>query len=371
MIVSILKESKINELRTPLVPKDILLLKKSFPKLHFLIEPSKQRIINDHEYYKVGCEKYTNQKVDLYLSIKEVSLNKIKSNQNYMMFSHTIKGQVNNMPLLKKILKGNCSLIDYELLKNKEGKRQLGFGWYAGVMGAYLTLSRFLQLKERQKKNYITDDLIKDFQNVDLQDLKVLVTGDGLVSEGAQFFLKKIGILSKKNPNRNNLHFKVLSPSQYYKRVDGRFNLNDLMKGKGKYESQFTEHIEGYDIYLACHYWDNRFPKLFSKKDVNKGFFKIIGDITCDINGSVPTTVKSTSLASPYFRYKNMEIMAVDNLPSGLPLEASKHFSRKLKVVLPKILKSLNEDTIEEYYISKKGYLNFQYLNLLNFLVKS
>ena len=101
------------------------------------------------------------------------------------------------------------------------------------------------------------------------------------------------------------------------------------MKGKGNYESQFTKHIDGYDIYLACHYWDDRFPKLFSQKDINKGFFKFIGDITCDINGSVPTTVKSTSLASPYFRYKNMEIMAVDNLPSGLPLEASEYFSSK------------------------------------------
>ena len=275
------------------------------------------------------------------------------------------------MPLLKKILKGNCSLIDYELFKNKKGKRQLGFGWYAGIMGAYLTLSRFLQLKKKQKKNYITDNLIKNFQNVDLQDLKILITGDGLVSKGAQFFLKKIGVFSQQDVNKNNPYFKVLSPSQYYKRVDGRFNINDLMKGKGKYESQFTKHIEGYDIYLACHYWDSRFPKLFSKKDVNKEFFKIIGDITCDINGSVPTTVKSTSLASPYFRYKNMEIMAVDNLPSGLPLEASEYFSSKLKVVLPKILKSLNEDTIEEYYVSKKGYLNFRYLNLLNFLVKS
>ena len=369
MIICILKESKINELRTPLVPKDILLLKKRFPKLNFLIEPSKQRIINDHEYYKVGCEKLTNQKVDLYLSIKEVSLSKIKSNQNYMMFSHTIKGQVNNMPLLKKILKGNCSLIDYELLKNKEGKRQLGFGWYAGIMGAYLTLSRFLQLKKKQKKNYITDDLLKNFQNVDLQDLKVLITGDGLVSEGAQFFFKKIGILSKENSNKNSPYFKILSPNQYYKRVDGRFNFKDLIRGKGKYETQFIKHINNYNVYLACHYWDSRFPKLFDKKDVNKEFFKIIGDITCDINGSVPTTVKSTSLVSPYYRYKNIEIMAVDNLPSGLPLEASKYFSSKLKNILPKILKSLNEDTIEEYYISKKGYLNFRYLNLLNYLI--
>jgi alanine dehydrogenase len=369
MIICILKESKINELRTPLVPKDILLLKKSFPKLHFLIEPSKQRIINDHEYYKVGCEKFINQKVDLFLSVKAVSLSKIKLNQNYMMFSHTIKGQVNNMPLLKKILKGNCSLIDYELFKNKKGKRQLGFGWYAGIMGAYLTLSRFLRLKKKQKKNYITDNLIKNFQNVDLQDLKILITGDGLVSEGVQFFLKKIGFFSQQNQNGNNPSFKVLSPSQYYRRVDGRFNINDLMRGKGKYESQFTKYIDDYNIYLACHYWDSRFPKLFNKSDVNREFFKIIGDITCDINGSVPTTIKSTSLASPYFRYKNMEVMAVDNLPSGLSLEASKYFSSKLKVVLPKILKSLNEDTIEEYYVSKKGYINFRYLNLLNCLI--
>ena len=202
-----------------------------------------------------------------------------------------------------------------------------------------------------------------------MKDLKILITGDGLVSEGVQFFLKKIGFFSQQNQNGNNPSFKVLSPNQYYRRVDGRFNINDLMRGKGKYESQFTKYIDDYNIYLACHYWDSRFPKLFNKSDVNREFFKIIGDITCDINGSVPTTFKSTTLGSPYFRYKNMETMAVDNLPSGLPLEASEYFSSKLKVVLPKILKSLNEDTIEEYYVSKKGYLNFRYLNLLNCLI--
>ena len=369
MIICILKESKVSESRTPLIPKDILFLKKKFPKLNFLIEPSKKRIIKDEEYYEIGCEKFTNQKVDLFLSVKEVSLNKIKSNQNYMMFSHTIKGQSGNIPLLKKILEGNCSLIDYELLKNKKGKRQVGFGWYAGIMGTYLTLSKFLQLKKKLKKNYTINDLIKNFHNIDLQDLKILITGDGLVSEGAQFFLKKIGIFPFKKPNKNIPSFKILPPNQYYKRMDGRFNINDLIKGKGKYKSQFTKYIGNYDIYLACHYWDSRFPKLFNKKDVNSRFFRIIGDITCDIDGSVPTTIKSTTLKSPYYNYKNMEIMAVDNLPSALPYEASKYFSNKLKNVLPKILKSLDEDTIEEYYVSKKGYLNFRYLNLLNYLI--
>ena len=115
MNICILKENKSNEFRTPLIPADIKLLKKKYPKYNFYIEPSKNRIFSDSLFYQSGCKKYTSQNIDLFLSVKEVSTRIIKTNQNFMMFSHTVKGQAYNMPLLKKILKNDCSLIDYEL----------------------------------------------------------------------------------------------------------------------------------------------------------------------------------------------------------------------------------------------------------------
>ena len=371
MNICILKEHKLNEFRSPLVPEDIKRLKKKYPGYNFYIEPSKNRIFSDSLFYQSGCEKYISQKIDLYLSIKEVSAKQIKKNQNFMMFSHTIKGQEYNMPLLRKILKNDCSLIDYELLKDKKNKRLIGFGYFAGIMGAFLTIKNHLKINSPKKNSYKIDELLEILSKKNLNNLRILITGEGAVSNGAQFFLKKIGIKDKKTfkKNKYSSYFKVLSPSEYYKRLDKKFNLNDLMSGIGTYQSIFPNYFKEYNIFLSCHYWDQRFPKLFELNQVNKDFFQTIGDITCDINGSVPTTSRSTTLTKPYYKFKKTNIMAVDNLPSALPKESSEHFSKILTSLLPSILNSLNKESIEEFYISKKGYLNYRYINLLQNLI--
>jgi saccharopine dehydrogenase (NAD+, L-lysine-forming) len=363
MNICILEEKRKDERRAPIVPKDIIKLKKKYPKWKFYIEPSVRRIFSDKEYYASGCKKYNSQKIDLFLSVKEISIQKVKKNQNYLMFSHTIKGQKQNLPLLKKILKNDCSLIDYELFKTKENRREIGFGWHAGIIGCYLTLSKILKIKNKLHQRSTMNDLISQIKKSQFNNLKILITGDGQVSQGVQFFLNKIGI--------SKSFYKVLPPNKLYKRLDKKYNLSELLKGEGVYESIFNTYIGKYDILLSCHFWDKKFPKLFNIKDINGNFFKIIGDISCDINGSIPTTIKSTKLNSPYYINRNTTIMAVDNLPSALPYETSKYFSNSLIKILPKIVQSLSQDSIEEYFISKKGYLNYRYLNLLNHLINS
>ena len=371
MNICILKEKREDEKRTALIPQDIMKLKKKFPNWNFYIEPSSNRIVQNKEYYNVGCKKYISQKIDLFISVKEVSIRKIKKDQNYLMFSHTIKGQKQNLSLLKKILDNDCSLIDYELFKTKEGNRIIGFGWHAGVVGCYLTLSKKLKIKNILNQKPTINDLISQIKKYQLNDLKILVTGDGQASKGAQYFLKNIGLSNKSSKNKSyfNSFYQIIPPNKFYKRMDKKYNLNDLLKGKGVYESIFDRYLGKYNILLACHFWNENFPKLFNVKDIDENFFEIIGDITCDINGSIPTTIKSTNLKSPYYKNQNLTVMAVDNLPSALPLETSKYFSNRLLKLLPKIIKSLNQDTIEEYFISKKGYLNYRYLNLLNYLI--
>lgn len=371
MNICILKEIKPNEFRTPLTPTDIKRLKKKYPRYNFYIEPSKNRIFSDSLFYKSGCKKYTSQNIDLFLSVKEVSTKIIKSNQNFMMFSHTVKGQPYNMPLLKKILKNNCSLIDYELLKDKKGTRLIGFGYFAGIVGAFLTLKKHLKVYSPSKYKNKINELVAILLKKDLKNIRILITGDGSVSKGAQFLLKKIGIKEKKTLkiDKSSSYFKVLSPKEYYKRLDKKFSYRDLINGIGDYQSVFPKYFNEYNIFLSCHYWDSRFPKLFEINEVDKSFFQSLGDITCDINGSIPTTSKSTTLKKPYYKYKNTTIMAVDNLPSALPQESSEHFSKVLTSLLPSILNSLNKESIEEYYIAKKGYLNFRYMNLLKNLI--
>ena len=371
MNICILKENKPNEFRTPLIPEDIKRLKKKYPKYNFYIEPSKNRIFADSLFYQSGCKKYNSQNIDLFLSVKEVSAKIIKKNQNFVMFSHTVKGQAYNMPLLRKILKNDCSLIDYELFKDKKRNRLIGFGYFAGIVGAFLTIKKHLKIYSTSKYHFVIDELISILSKKDLNNLRIIITGDGSVSKGAQFLLKKIGIKEKKTLqiNESSSYFKVLSPSEYYKRLDKRFSIQDLINGIGDYKSIFPKYFKEYDIFLSCHYWDSRFPKLFELNEVDKKFFQTIGDITCDINGSIPTTSKSTTLKKPYYKFNKTDIMAVDNLPSALPQESSEYFSKTLTSLIPKILTSLNKESIEEFYISKKGYLNFRYLNLLKNLI--
>tara|TARA_Y100001935_G_C17297682_1_gene507155 strand:- start:1032 stop:2138 length:1107 start_codon:yes stop_codon:yes gene_type:complete len=368
MKICILKEKRSDEKRTPLVPLDIKKIISKYPNWKFYIEPSKSRIISDNEFYKVGCKKYKSQKIDLFISVKEISVNKIEKNNNYLMFSHTIKGQSHNLSLLKAFLKKDASLLDYELFKNDKKKRIIGFGWYAGVMGTYLTLSKLLNQKEVYKSDLKMIDLVKNLKSIKINNIRILITGDGLVSQGAQYLLNKIGI-KKRIRSKDRSYYKVLAPHNFYKRTDGRFSYNDLLQGKGSYKSNFKKYLGKFDAYISCHYWDEKFPKLFELNDVNKNFFKIIGDITCDINGSVPTTIKTTNLSKPFYKYKQTTIMSVDNLPSGLPFDSSKYFSQQLMSLLPKIVKSLNEDSIEEYFLTKKGFLNYRYLDLLRKLV--
>ena len=105
--------------------------------------------------------------------------------------------------------------------------------------------------------------------------------------------------------DKSSSYFKVLSPKEYYKRLDKKFSYRDLINGIGDYQSVFPKYFNEYNIFLSCHYWDSRFPKLFEINEVDKSFFQSLGDITCDINGSIPTTSKSTTLKKPYYKYKN------------------------------------------------------------------
>ena len=154
---------------------DIKRLKK-YPKYNFYIEPSKNRIFSDSLFYQSGCKKYTSQNIDLFLSVKEVSTRIIKTNQNFMMFSY-IKGQPYNMPLLKKILKNNCSLIDYELLKDKKGTRLIGFGYFAGIVGAFLTLKKHLKVYSPSKYKNKINELVAILLKKDLKNIRILITG--------------------------------------------------------------------------------------------------------------------------------------------------------------------------------------------------
>ena len=377
--ISILREARVDEKRTPFTPDQVKILIVNFPNIKILVQPSKKRCFKDEEYSKAGAkldEDIINS--NIIFGIKEVDISKIIEGKTYLFFSHTSKvpnGNVQNSQdqsiiykknLLRKVLKKNVTLIDYENIRDKSKKayRYLGFGRFAGIVGCYNTLNLYLKLNE--KKSLPRAFEINSYEKIkkliakqNFSKLKILQTGRGNVAKGSMEILKHANI--KQISLKDYLDKKYDEPvycnisiREHIERKDGKdFSHQDFTLNPHEYKSKVKNYLFDTDILITGHYWDPKFPKLFYQDQINEfKNLKIIGDITCDINGAIPTTIRSTTIAKPYYSVdinsmkeidlgnKGIAVMAVDNLPSELPNEASEEFGKNIiSEVLPYLFK--------------------------------
>jgi len=405
--LGVIRESRIDESRTPLVPKHIKELKKLFPNIKITIQPSINRCFSDEEFLKAGAVIRENlNSSDLILGVKEIDTSILVSNKKYLFFSHTSKLQPDNSVaaqgtpgmdkknLLKTILDKNINLIDYENIRNKNGARYLGFGRFAGIVGCYNALALYedflnnFTLPRAFKINdySILKDIIKDKK---FSKMKILITGDGRVARGALELLEFTNIdqISKDDFLKNTFDQPVfcnLETSDYVKNDSNiNFDLQHFIKNPTKYICVAGKYLEKTNLLISAHYWDPLSPKIFDLNNLNNfNKLKVIADITCDINGSIPTTLKSTSINDPYFYLdKNtkreidktsnaLAIMAVDNLPSELPRDSSEEFGDAIvKEVLPYIIKD-DDGRIYNATITKNGNFLSKYSYLKNYISK-
>jgi len=376
--ISIIKEARVDENRTPFVPNQIQTLISDFPELKILVQPSKNRCFKDEDYSKSGAkiEEDISQS-DVIFGIKEVEISKLIENKTYLFFSHTSKIRKDNSQatqnaaiiykkkLLREVLKKKITLIDYENIRDesKNAYRYLGFGRFAGIVGCYNTLSLYLKLQKKQllPRAFEINSYKKIKELISKQNfnkLKILQTGKGNVAKGSMEVLKlanikQISIKDYLNKKYDEAVFCNISTREYIERIDGKnFSYQDLFLNPHKYRSKIKNFLFDTDILICGHYWDSRFPKFFSSNQINEfKNLKIIGDITCDINGAIPTTIRSTSIAKPYYSIntdsmkeielgnKGIAVMAVDNLPSELPRDASEEFGDSvISEILPYLI---------------------------------
>ena len=389
--LAIIREARIDESRTPLSPAQISNLLNKYSNLKIIVQPSKRRCFKDEDYLKAGAQISDDlRSADIIFGVKEVDISTLIKDKTYLFFSHTSKvrqyiGQViedkaiiYKKELLREVIKKKITLIDYENLRDVsgEGYRYLGFGRFAGVIGTYNTLNLYLKLFNEQPiprafeiNNY--EQIKKIINKQNFNKIKILVTGSGRASKGAIEMLehaniKQVSINNYLNKSYNHAVFSNISAKEHVEMKDGK----DISKVKN--------YLFDTDIFIACHYWDPKFPKLFFPKNINEfKKLKIIGDITCDINGSVPTTIRSTSIAKPYYSIdidsmkeidlgtKGIAVMAVDNLPSELPGDASEEFGDSIiSEILPYLIEKddgrINRATTASNgkFCSKFAYLN-------------
>lgn len=357
--IGILRETQANpDRRTALTPNGAQKLLSINKTLTILVQPSAHRVFKDCEYTEVGCVISEDLSFcDLLLGVKEVQIDTLMEDKTYMFLSHTAKKQLHNQPLLQAIIDKKITLIDYEFLYAFKKSRIASFGYFAGLAGAYNTLRAYglkyghfalLPLLEISTKK----QMWKELKKVIGGEHKIVITGKGRVSKGVEEVLQACGIFKVDIDGFFHKTFPdpvyyVAPPTEYVKHKEGiDFTLDDFIANPQEYESNFLRFAQVSQILIATHDWDIRSPQLFNLDEVKSDSFKIklIGDISCDIDGSVPTTQKASTIEESFYDYNpltkaltqafsaedNITVMAVDKLPSALPIESSEYFSDEL-----------------------------------------
>lgn len=380
--------------RTPLTPEQCAQLQIKFPRVKVLVQPSAVRCFPDAAYKQAGIKLQEDLTgCQIILGIKEVPIPNLIANKTYIFFSHTLKKQPHNKGLLQSILEKKIRLIDYEVITDDSGNRLIAFGFFAGLIGAYNGLKTYghryghFELKPAHECLDMAE-LEKEYSKIILpQDLRLVVTGGGRVAQGAMHVLDKLNV--KKVTPRDYLHAEYreaiycqLNSADYHRHKNQlMFDRDDFHHNPENYYSNFAEYAFRSDILIAGAFWDPRAPKLFSLAQARQAGFRlrIIADVTCDINGSIPCTVESSTIDKPVYDFnvftekvtapysdpENLTIMAVDNLPCELPRDSSRYFGdRLLNYILPEMLEEKHSKIVERATMTIDGHLTerFQYL---------
>ncbi|WP_022825181.1 NAD(P)-dependent oxidoreductase [Hymenobacter norwichensis] len=386
--------------RVPLTPKKCAEAQEQYPGLRIIVQESPHRCFSDQEYRDLGLEVRADvADCDILMGVKEVPASDLIPNKTYLFFSHTVKKQPANRELLKTVLRQNITLIDYELMTNHDGgERIVAFGRWAGIVGAYnglLTYGRkhgLYKLKPAYKCVDMEDMQEEFFKVKRLPPIKMVVTGTGRVAQGALEVLdlmgfRRVSVYDYLYLDFNEPVYTQLRSSDYNRRRDGRvWDTPDFHRNPQEYESTFSNFLPVTDLLIACAYWHPAAPQLFTETDTQRSDFRIntIADVTCDVNGSIPTTKRSTTIPEPAFDYNpqtgelepaysqafNITIMAVDNLPCELPRNASRDFGRQLlDNVFPHLLgEQGQDDVVERATIARAGQLMPRYQYLVDYV---
>ena len=388
--IGVLREEKNPpDKRVPLTPLICSELMRKYPNVEVVVQPSDIRCYSDKEYTSFGVTLEEDlSECDVLMGVKEVPIDKLIPHKKYFFFSHTIKKQAHNQKLMKAFIEKKIEMIDYETLTDKMHNRIIGFGRYAGVVGAYngilgyglkYDLFRIKPAHLCRDKAEMEDEL----KRVKLPNIKIVITGGGRVANGAIETLSALRIRKVTSEEFLMASYREpvycqLNPRDYVERTnDHNFDLNDFFTHPEHFTSKFVPFTKHADLYLSTHYWDPRSPKMFTQKDLKSPDFHIsvIADVTCDMNGSVPTTIRSSTIDHPFYGYNIVTgkedlpfnkdticVMAVDNLPCELPRDASDDFGKDLtERVLPHLFENDADKVIKRATICKDGKLTTYY----------
>ena len=378
--------------RVVFAPDALAKLKQLHHDASVAVESSDIRIFSDIQYKSLGITITDDvSDCDVLFGVKEVPIENLIPNKSYFFFSHTIKKQPYNQKLLKAILEKNIELYDHETIVDEQNRRLIGFGKYAGMVGVYNGIRAFgikFELFKLPKAETLAgkDAMIMHLKRITLPPLKFVLTGTGKVGSGAKEILdaikvKEITIENYMTKNYTQAVYVQLDVLEYNKRIDGQLlDFNDFVSHPEEYVSDFEKFTKVSDVYFAGHFHASGAPMILTKEMLNASDckIKVVADISCDVNGPIACTLRSSTIEEPiygYFPLENKEVdvfhpaavvvMAVDNLPCEIPKDASEGFGEQfMEHVIPAFFNGDKDGILQRAKITEKGKLTprFAYL---------
>ncbi|MFV8363542.1 NAD(P)-dependent oxidoreductase [Flavobacterium sp. ZT3P35] len=377
-------------------PDELTRLKSQYQNCSIKVESSDIRIFTDTEYTNVGIEVATDiSDCDVLFGVKEVPLENLIPNKAYFFFSHTIKKQPYNRKLLQAILEKNIDLYDYETIVDEHNRRLIGFGRYAGIVGAYNSIRAFgikFELFKLPKAETLSgkEALIAHLKRLVLPPLKFVITGTGKVGNGAKEILdaikiKEVSVENYLTKNYTQPVYTQIDVLDYNKRKDGQvLDFNDFYDNPEDYISDFERFTTISDVYISGHFHANDAPVILSREMLQSKDckIKVVADVSCDVNGPIACTLRSSTIAEPLYGYLPSEhkevdvfhpaaivVMAVDNLPCELPKDASEGFGEMfLEHVFPSFFNGDKDEVLKRAKITEQGKLTPRFSYLQDFV---
>lgn len=373
-------------------PEALVRFKQNYPEAEINVESSDIRIFKDEQYADLGFNVTTDvSDCEVLFGVKEVPIEALIPNKKYFFFSHTIKKQPYNRKLLAAVLEKNIELYDHETIVDEKGKRLIGFGRYAGIVGAYNAFRAFgikFELFNIPKAETLSgkEALVEKLKRQILPPIKIVLTGHGKVGNGAKEILdamklKEVSVENYLTKNYSEPVYTQIDIADYNKRKDGKpFDKNDFYKNPLEYTSDFERFTKVSDLFIAGHFYGNDAPVILSQEmlKANDCKIKVVADVSCDVDGPIACTIKASTIAEPLFGYLPSEhkevdvfhpaaivVMSVDNLPCELPKDASEGFGEMfLNYVIPAFFNEDKDGILQRAKITENGKLTerFQYL---------
>ena len=382
--------------RVPFTPSQCRQLLNYYPQLDIRVQPSDYRCYTNQEYVAMGISMAEDlSDCSILMGVKEVKLGALLDGLTYFFFSHTAKKQPYNRELLQSLVRQGIRMADYEYLTDESGLRVVAFGRWAGVVGAYnglrgLGLQCETYLLRPAHECYDLEEVHVELKKVRLGKNRILVTGGGRVAGGALEILEVAGVKEVSpeeflNNEYDRAIYARLDPWHYTLRKDGKaFDFAHFVAHPEEYENNILPYASRCDIFMACHFWDPNSPVMLTREDLASDEIPIslIADISCDIDGPIASTIRASTIASPFYGYdpesgKETDpfekgaicVMAVDNLPGELPRDASSDFGGALmEHVIPELLGIRDTGMLERASITQGGALTPAYAYLADYL---